>query len=147
MAEERAAGIYKPESPSEIYAKSVRFAQRTHVSRVTIARQRGVSRERRPQGRRTASSASRDGPRRSGEPEPPLARCVHCGAAFTSTSRAAKFCSSPCRQAAYRRRQAPSELADVVWKLRHDGEIDGVEALLLLIAPPADVLARIESAA
>jgi hypothetical protein len=43
------------------------------VRAITTPRQRGVSRERHPQGRKGgASSASRDGPRRSDEPERPL---------------------------------------------------------------------------
>jgi hypothetical protein len=85
-------------------------------------------RERRPRVRR--SSGSRGDPSRSDEADPPLARCSHCGEQFTPARSDAKFCGRACKQAAYRRRQQPPRsLSDVVWKLRHDGEIDGVEAL------------------
>jgi hypothetical protein len=94
--EELEAGITSPSATltASEYAASVRIAQR-HDARMalrltsrrdgslvvrafapTSTRQRGISRERRPQGRPSASrSASRDGPRRSEDPEPPpLAR-------------------------------------------------------------------------
>jgi hypothetical protein len=94
---------------------------------------------------RRTGGGSRGDPSRSDEPDPPVARCGHCGAAFTPKRSDAKFCpGGACKQASHRRRQ---RLADVVWQLRADGEIDGVEALILLIAPPADVLARLEAAA
>jgi hypothetical protein len=125
-------------------ATSARFAQRLHrrfsppVHRASVARPRGQ----RPRSVRR-SSGSRGEPSRSDEPDPPQARCSHCGGRFTSARGDAKFCSSPCRQAAYRRRQATSALADVVWRLRANGEIDGAEALILLVCPSARVLERL----
>jgi hypothetical protein len=82
--------------------------------------------------------------------------CAFCGSPFehAATRRAdTAFCSSRCRQASYRARRAtaPSDrrlehLADFVWRLRVRGEIDGVEALFLLVSPPDEVLERLEVA-
>jgi hypothetical protein len=82
--------------------------------------------------------------------------CAFCGGPFdhAETRRAdTEFCSSRCRQASYRRRRATAPvdlrleyLADVVWRLRVRGEIDGVEAFFLLVFPPADALERLEAA-
>jgi hypothetical protein len=103
---------------------------------------RSAAAEGRPRsGRRRASSRARSPDRE--DPDPPLARCAHCSADFTPARRDTQFCSHACKQAAYRRRHKTPELADIVWRLRLAGEIDGADALLLLIAPPTRVLDRL----
>lgn len=95
-------------------------------------------REHRPRPRRHRGSRARSPGREDPDP-PPRARCAHCGADFTPVRRHALFCGAACKQAAYRRRHH-SELADEVWHLRREGQIDFIDALLLLVAPPARVL-------
>jgi hypothetical protein len=73
--------------------------------------------------------------------------CETCGGEFVPTRRDAKFCGSACKQRSYRRRQHVVDFAETVWKLRAEGEIDGAEALLLLVDPPAKVRERLEVAA
>ena len=65
---------------------------------------------------------------------------------FTPVRRDARYCSAACKQASYRRRQHTLELAEYVWTLRVAGEIDGFEALVLLISPPAEALDRLGTA-
>lgn len=79
--------------------------------------------------------------------------CVGCSRAFAPSRSDAKYCSDACRQRAHRRRHrgdvhvAGVELVDVVWQLRATGAIDGVDALCLLVAPPARALGLLEAAA
>jgi hypothetical protein len=73
--------------------------------------------------------------------------CETCGGEFVPTRRDARHCGSACKQRAYRDRQRVVELTDLVWQLRAEGSIDAVDALALLIAPPAEVLARLKVAA
>ncbi len=82
--------------------------------------------------------------------------CAYCGGPFDRANQRradTEFCSPAHRQASYRERRAlqpldpeREQLADVVWRLRVRGEIDGAEALILLVCPPAEVLERLRAA-
>ena len=72
--------------------------------------------------------------------------CETCGSEFTPARRDARHCGSACKQKAYRDRQRRFELDEIVWKLLAAGEIDGPDALLLLVAPPTRVLERLGAA-
>lgn len=77
-----------------------------------LPRQRGESRARRtvPGRRASAAAASRDGPRRPDDDDDPhLAFCAACGRSFAPSRKDGRYCSSACRQCAYRRRVRGSD--------------------------------------
>jgi hypothetical protein len=76
--------------------------------------------------------------------------CGGCGCSFEPANPRAAYCSSPCRQLAHRRRakgDAAAQLAALVWNLRRRGQIGGLDALELLISPPAEALELLEAVA
>jgi hypothetical protein len=63
--------------------------------------------------------------------------CEGCGLPLDGKRRDARFHNSACRMRKHRRGRR--DITEVVWALRFAGEIDGVEALLLLVDPPVEV--------
>jgi hypothetical protein len=73
--------------------------------------------------------------------------CQECGRAFTPRRRVdAKTCSSPCRQAAYRKRLDRVEREARRWrlqevlKLRREGRVGAEDALAVVVWPSRELL-------